>query len=127
MMRLLVVGAGGFVGSVCRYLLSGLAQQLSGTSAFPVGTLTVNVVGCAVIGFLAYIADVHGGLSSLQRLFLLVGVLGGFTTFSAFANESMTLLQDGEQWYSLLNIVGHVVLCLGAVWIGRLAAYALWR
>jgi CrcB protein len=68
MMQLLVVGAGGFVGSVCRYLLSGLAQQLGGTSAFPVGTLTVNIVGCAIVGFLAYVADVHGGLSSLQRL-----------------------------------------------------------
>ena len=127
MIRILVIGVGGFVGSILRYLLSGFVQQLSGSAAFPLGTFAVNVVGCIVIGFLAYVADIHAGLSSLQRAFLIIGVLGGFTTFSAFANESMSLLQDGESWLALLNIVGQVVLCLGAVWLGRYIAYSIWR
>ena len=122
-----LIGTGGFIGSILRYLVSGYAQQLSKSIQFPFGTLVVNLAGCALVGFLAELADHRGVLSGETRAFLIVGLLGGFTTFSAFGNETMNLLRDGELWLAGGNIVGHVFLSLVAVWLGYSAAYLLWK
>lgn len=124
---LFLIGTGGFIGSILRYLVSGYAQQLSKSIQFPFGTLAVNILGCALVGFLAELADQRGAITGETRAFLIVGILGGFTTFSAFGNETMNLLRDGELWLAFGNIIGHIVLGLGAVWLGYSTAYLLWK
>jgi CrcB protein len=124
---LFLIGTGGFIGSILRYLMSGYVQQLSKSIQFPFGTLAVNLVGCVMIGFLAELADQRSVLSAEARAFLMVGLLGGFTTFSAFGNETMNLLRDGELWLAGGNIVGHIFLSLVAVWVGYSTAYLLWK
>lgn len=124
---LFLIGTGGFIGSILRYLVSGYAQQLSKSIQFPFGTLAVNILGCALVGFLAELADQRGVITGETRAFLIVGILGGFTTFSAFGNETMNLLRDGELWLAFGNIIGHTVLGLGAVWLGYSTAYLLWK
>ncbi|MFO0697809.1 MAG: fluoride efflux transporter CrcB [Nitrospira sp.] len=127
MRTLFLIGTGGFIGSILRYLVSGYAQQLSKSIQFPFGTLAVNILGCALVGFLAELADQRGVITGETRAFLIVGILGGFTTFSAFGNETMNLLRDGELWLAFVNIIGHTVLGLGAVWLGYSTAYLLWK
>lgn len=124
---LFLIGTGGFIGSILRYLLSGYAQQLSKSIQFPFGTLVVNIVGCALVGFLAELADHRGVISGEHRAFFMIGLLGGFTTFSTFGNETMNLLRDGELWLACGNVVGHTVLGLAAVWAGYSTAYLLWK
>jgi fluoride exporter len=123
--KILLVGVGGFLGSVARYLLGGYAQQLSGGASFPYGTLAVNVLGCFVIGFLAELAEARGVFSPESRALVFVGLLGGFTTFSAFGNETVNLLRDGQTPLALANVAAHIVIGLGAVWLGRAAAQQL--
>jgi fluoride exporter len=125
--NILLAGVGGFIGSVSRYLLSGYVQQWSRSGNFPYGTLAVNIIGCLVIGFLSQLADARGVLTSESRIFLFVGVLGGFTTFSAFGNETVNLWRGGESLLAFANIAAQVVLGLGAVWLGRILAYSIWR
>lgn len=90
--------------------------------AFPIGTVTVNVLGCLAIGFLGGLLELRQVLDPEHRAFVLIGVLGGFTTFSTFAYETLGLLHAAEFGRSLLNIVGHVLLGIGAAWIGYLCA-----
>jgi len=116
--QILLVGLGGFVGSSARYLLSGLAHRLSPFTGFPVGTLAVNVIGCAIIGLLGGLGDLRQGLGTSERLFLLIGVLGGFTTFSTFAYETMSLAQDSQFARALANLALQVVVGLAAAWLG---------
>lgn len=122
MRTLVLIGTGGFIGSILRYLLSGYVQQLSKGLQFPFGTLAVNVVGCVLVGFLTELADQRNLISDETRGFLIVGILGGFTTFSAFGNETMTLLRSGALWLASANIISHMLLSLIAVWIGYSAA-----
>jgi len=126
-MRVLLVGVGGFVGSVLRYWLSGLAQGTASRSTFPVGTLAVNVVGCVAIGVLAELAEARGFLTPERRALLVVGLLGGFTTFSAFANETVNALRDGSHAVAAANVAFSVGGCLAAVWAGRSLAHLIWR
>ena len=118
---------GGFIGSVLRYLASGAVQQWLQNATFPFGTLAVNTLGCLVIGFLSQLADARGVFTPETRALVFVGVLGGFTTFSTFSNESINLFRDGENVYALINIGIQVVLGLGAVVLGRIAASTIWR
>ena len=127
MMKLLLIGSGGFIGSVLRYLVSGSVQTASQSIAFPYGTLAVNVIGCFFIGFLSELAESRSFLSPDTRAFLIVGILGGFTTFSAFGNETMNLLRDGEQALAMMNVSAQILLGLGAVWLGYTLAYQIWR
>ncbi len=127
MSKLFLIGIGGFIGSVLRYLVSGYVQQITKSVEFPYGTLMVNLIGCGLIGFLSQLADTRGVFTAESRSFVFIGLLGGFTTFSAFGNETMNLLSDGENFFALANIAAHIVLGLGAVWIGRTAAYLIWR
>jgi fluoride exporter len=121
------VGAGGFLGSVLRYFVSGAVQQLSGSLNFPYGTLAVNVIGCLLIGFLSQLVEMRGVLNAEARLLIMTGLLGGFTTFSTWSNETMTLLRDGQVGLALVNVGGSVALGLLAVWAGYTAAYSIWR
>src|SRR5262245_59488098 len=105
--------------------MGGLVQDLSGTNRFPFGTLAVNLIGCLVVGFLSQLAETRGVFTPETRTLVFVGVLGGFTTFSAFGNETINLWREGQSSFALLNITAHLVLCLGAVWLSRAAAYQL--
>ncbi len=126
MNSVLLVGIGGFIGSVMRYLLGGYVQQ-SSKSIFPYGTLTVNVLGCFMIGFLAQLAENRGVFSSEARAFLFIGVLGGFTTFSSFGNETLNLARDGQLLIAFANVGLNVFVGLLAVWLGRTVSYLVWR
>lgn len=119
MIKIFLVGFGGFFGSISRYLAGGLVHKLLDQPYFPYGTLTVNVLGCFVIGVLNGVADTRQLFSPDVRLFLFVGFLGGFTTFSTFGYESYNLLRDGQIGYTASNIVLNVVLGLFAVLIGN--------
>jgi fluoride exporter len=127
MNRLLLVGVGGFTGSVLRYIISGYVQQITKSSSFSYGTIAVNVLGCLIIGILSQLAESYGLLSAETRALLITGFLGGFTTFSTFSNETLNLFRDSESLAAFLNICGHVFLGLGAVWMGRTFALILWR
>jgi len=127
MTRLLLIGVGGFLGSVARYLLSGTVQTLLRSETFPFGTLAVNVLGCFVVGLVSYLADSRGAFTGDTRAFIVVGVLGGFTTFSAFGNETINLVRAAEPGLALTNVLAHVVVALGAVWAGRATAFSIWR
>ena len=121
MTKLLFVAAGGAVGSVIRYSLAGLCQRLA-TTTFPVGTLAVNVLGCLLIGILSAIFAGPVLVRDEYRIAVMVGLLGGFTTFSTYGMETMALANDGSYGRACLNIVVTNSLALGAVWIGYRAA-----
>lgn len=125
--NLLLVGGGGFLGSVARYLLSGWATQMSHAGRFPVGTLVVNVAGCLLIGFVAGIAEHAQVLSASSRLFLVTGILGGFTTYSAFAYETYFLGREHLAMAAVANVGLQLVLGLGAVVVGSWIAVAVSR
>ena len=128
MFRLLMVCAGGFVGTGTRYVLNGWVSRGFGET-FPLGTLTVNVAGSFAIGFV-YIAtgpDSRLIVGATMRQLLVSGLLGGFTTFSAFSNETMNLWREGENLLAFANVAAHLFLCLGAVWISRAVAFQIWR
>jgi len=121
MLKFTLVFLGSGFGGLCRYALSGLVQKLA-NGAFPLGTLVVNVLGCLLMGFLT------GGFSGRllireeYRIALLVGALGGFTTFSSFGIETFALLNDGQYFRGSANITLSVVVGLTAAWLGfRLA------
>jgi CrcB protein len=124
--RIFLAGCGGFIGSVLRYSVSGFVQDASRSIRFPFGTLAVNLIGCFAIGFLSQLAETRGFFSAETRTLVFVGVLGGFTTFSAFGNETMNLWREGESALAVVNIAAHLVLCLGAVWLSRALAYQIW-
>ena len=109
-MQYLSVFFGGGLGAVCRFFLSSLINQKSGI-IFPVGTLSVNVTGSFIMGFLFYLFQ-NVTFSVESRVFLSVGFLGGFTTFSSFSIETINLLRDGEYRLFLYNLVFSNLLCL---------------
>lgn len=115
--NILLIGIGGFIGSVARYFVSLLNLSINFYS-IPVGTLLVNVIGSFIIGFLTGIAEKSTILTAEWRLFLMVGLCGGFTTFSSFANENLVLLHNG-QIFSLLLYTGlSIFIGFLAVWLG---------
>ena len=125
--KLFLAGIGGFIGSVLRYSVSGFVQDLSRSIDFPFGTLAVNLIGCFAIGFLSQLAETRGSFTAETRTLIFIGVLGGFTTFSAFSNETINLWREGESLLTTINVAAHLVLCLGAVWLSRAMAYQIWR
>jgi CrcB protein len=118
---------GGFVGAVLRYAVGGGVQSLTRSISFPHGTIAVNVIGCFLIGGLAYLADTRSLFSANTRIFLFIGVLGAFTTFSTFANETLELIRGNNHGFALLNIAMHFLLCISAVVVGRYATSLVWR
>ncbi len=123
MEKILFIALGGAIGSCARYLVSLGAQRFVGsTDVFPLGTLVVNVLGCFALGLLAATFDHTHRLSESVRIGLMVGVLGGFTTFSTFAMETVDLASEGELGRAGLNIILSNVLGVGAALLGyRLA------
>jgi CrcB protein len=113
-----LVGAGGFIGSILRYGLSGAAQQISGSTTFPYGTLAVNVCGCVAIGVAGGLIDARQLFGPEVRVFLLIGVLGGFTTFSTFGYETIALVRDGDLALAASSVLLHLVRAVGGTWLG---------
>lgn len=127
MINILLVGLGGFIGSVLRYLLGGYVQQTLKSSTFPYGTLAVNLIGCFVIGLLAQYGESRGAFSNESRAFIFIGILGGFTTFSSFGNETINLVRDSFVMNATLNVGANVILGLLAVLLGRTISFWIWR
>ena len=121
LMSYLVVMAGGALGSAARMWLSLFCAVRFGES-FPLGTLAVNALGCFVIGAFSALTGPDSMIqaSPLTRQFVMIGVLGGFTTFSSFGLQTINLMSDGEWLYAALNVVLSVVVCLTFVWLGIL-------
>jgi len=118
MIKILMVGMGGFAGSVCRYMVSELSQKLFQNPFFPYGTLTVNVLGCFLIGLLGGLSEARQLFSPEIRALILIGFLGGFTTFSTFGYEIFTLSRHGQMIPALINLMLHLLLGFSAVWLG---------
>ena len=121
MLNVLLVGVGGSIGAVARYLLGGLVYRYY-RGMFPYGTLAINVLGCLGIGFLMYLVEDKGAVGPGARGFIGGGILGGFTTFSTFGHETMALVRDGSWMAAFGYVAGNVILGLAAVWAGRTLA-----
>ena len=117
MQSFLLVGLGGFLGSVARYKLSDLVLHMTAQGRFPYGTFTVNVLGCLVAGLLAAIAERYEVFGPDTRLFLFTGLLGGFTTFSAFGLETVQLVRRGDLSTAALYAGASVTLGIAAIWL----------
>ena len=121
--KLILAGGGGFVGAVARVALGNVVARHA-PAGFPYATFLVNVTGCLAIGFLAVFTDEKASLGPKARVFLITGVLGGYTTFSAFGYETTLLLRQGSLGGALVNVFGQVLLGLVALWLGAVAARA---
>jgi CrcB protein len=124
MWRVVFIGLAGLVGTLGRYWLSGLAARRFGET-FPVGTLLVNVLGCFLAGFLLYLMQERLLVNQTVRTVVLIGFLGGFTTFSSFGLQTFTLIRDSEFAFAALNIVVSNLVGLLMVWVGYTLARAL--
>jgi CrcB protein len=113
-----MVGSGGFIGALARYGLSGLVHRQVPFATFPYGTMAVNLMGCCAIGVIAGLAESRQLFGPEFRTFALIGVLGGFTTFSTFGYETFAMLRDAEYLRVAANVGVHVVLGLALVWLG---------
>lgn len=121
--KILWVALGGAIGAVSRYLAGGWIHRISGVDQFPIGTFVINFLGCALIGLCAGLPTHE--LSDHSRTFLIVGILGGFTTFSSFGFETWVLMREGAWTLACLNAVGQVVLGLFGVGLGTYLAVRL--
>ncbi|MBC8426022.1 fluoride efflux transporter CrcB [bacterium] len=121
MTRIMAIAAAGALGAVARYGIAGLVHRYAGLR-FPVGTLAVNVLGCFLLGLLASLSLERWSVGPTTRAALLVGLLGAFTTFSAFSYETLVLMREGTIWRAALNVGLSVLLCLAAAWGGVAAA-----
>ena len=117
MQKVLLIGLAGLLGTVGRYALSGVIARRFGET-FPTGTLVVNIIGCFLAGLLFYLLQERDLVSPTTRTVVMIGFLGGFTTFSSFGLQTFTLLRDGEFWFASLNVVGSNLLGLLMVWAG---------
>lgn len=122
---LLLIGIGGFIGAILRYLVSGWIQN--GISYFPLGTLSVNVIGSFFLSVILYLTENKGVFSEETRIFLTIGILGAFTTMSTFSYESFRLLEGKETLYLSINIIATVLLTLFAVLLGKIFVLSVWR
>lgn len=118
MKQALLVGLGGAIGSIARYLLGASLLHRFPHLKFPLGTFTVNFLGCLLIGLIAGYAERRENFSPDIRLFLMTGLCGGFTTFSAFAHENLNLLRRGDSSLAFAYIAASVLLGLAATWLG---------
>ncbi len=116
-MNYLYVFIGGGIGAAARYWLQDIVYRYM-SSGFPYGTLAVNVLGSFAIGFLMSLFEGRFAVSPSMRIFLTIGILGGFTTFSSFSFETIALLRDGSYGLGILNVLFSVITCLVATWIG---------
>jgi CrcB protein len=119
MLKILIVGFGGLIGSASRYWISNLTYRLLG-EGFPYGTLIVNITGCFFIGLLMQLFQERMLVNSDIRNFLTIGILGGFTTFSTFSFETIRLLNEGSFLMGTWNVVCSLIGCLAATWLGMI-------
>ncbi len=119
MKEVIIVGMGGFLGSALRFKVGGWILHHTENWKFPLSTFVVNVIGCLIIGILAGVIEREHGLGAYGRIFLFTGLLGGFTTFSAFGLETMYLIRTSAWHIAVLNVVFSVVCCIGAVFVGE--------
>jgi CrcB protein len=122
--KLLLIGLAGLIGTLSRYWLSGVVARRYGET-FPLGTLVVNLIGCFLVGLLFYLLQERFLVNQTLRTVILIGFLGGFTTFSSFGLQTFTLLQDGEFGLAALNLIASNVVGLFLVWAGYNLAKAL--
>lgn len=113
---------GSGLGGILRYLTSTTMQKLINPGSFPIGTFCVNMIGCLFIGFIAQLSEARAVFSPEVRILLMVGILGGFTTFSSFGYETVQLIRDGELLLALTNAAGQLILGLIMVYIGYVLA-----
>jgi len=121
MSQFIAVGIGGCLGAIARYWLAGLVQRYS-SGEFPFGTLAVNVLGCLILGYVIGLVEYRQLFGPSMRMFLTVGVLGGFTTFSTFGYETFALLRDSQHWLALANVAANTITGVVAVMVGWMAA-----
>lgn len=126
MLNTLLVGIGGLIGSILRYLTVTLVFNLVEYPDFPYGTMIVNLIGCFIIGILSGLAETRDIITPELRVFLFIGILGGFTTFSSFGYDTFGLLRDGSFFYAAINVIIQVFIGLGAVWVGYSLARLIW-
>src|SRR5678815_2228152 len=124
MQRILLIGFAGLAGTLGRYFMSGLVARRFGET-FPVGTIIINVIGCFLAGLLFYVLQERSLVSETVRLAIMVGFLGGFTTFSAYGLQTFTLFRDGEMLLALMNLIVSNLVGLLFVWVGFLLARVL--
>ena len=126
MLNYVLVMLGGALGTGARFWISGLVAERAG-EFFPLGTLVVNITGCLVVGFFAAFTSPEGPVlvSPQSREFFMIGVCGGYTTFSSFSLQTLDLARDGDWGKALLNTALSFGCCLTAVWLGRILALAV--
>jgi CrcB protein len=117
MLHIIYVGVGGFIGAVSRFLISRYLGNL--VPSFPLGTLTVNIIGSFLLGFIIYSVSFGKNISPEMRDLITIGILGGFTTMSTFAYESFKLFELNQMLLFILNITLNLILCIGAVYAGK--------
>ena len=117
MQRIALIGIAGLAGTLARYSLSGVVARRFGET-FPMGTLVVNIVGCFLAGFLFYLMQERFLINEVVRTAIMIGFLGGFTTFSSFGLQTFTLLQDGQVGLATTNVVVSNAVGLFTVWLG---------
>lgn len=122
MNKVMLVGLGGFLGTILRYGIGGLVGRLKAGWTFPLETLLINVAGCVVLGLLAGLGETRGVFSGTTRAFLFVGLLGGFTTFSTFGYETFQLLRDGQWSSAATSTILQFALGIGGIWAGHALA-----
>lgn len=123
MYTILLVGIGGFIGAILRYVIGGWIQN--GFVDFPVGTLTINTVGSFLLGLIMYLSEYQGVFSDQTRIFLTIGILGAFTTLSTFGYESFRLLDESKLALMAINVVSTVLFSMLAVYLGKIVALSV--
>lgn len=119
-----LIGVGGFIGAIMRYIIGGWIQN--GYMYFPAGTLGVNFIGSFLLGFLMYLSEYQGFFTEEGRIFLTIGVLGAFTTMSTFSYESFKLLEQNELWLFGVNVGGTFFLSISAIYLSKLLVIKIW-
>jgi len=120
---LLLVGLGGFIGAILRYVLGGWIQN--SFVNFPVGTLVINITGSFILGLIMYLSEYQGWFSEETRIFLTIGIIGAFTTLSTFGYESFRLLDDSKLMLMAINVVSTVLFSMLAVYLGKIVALSV--
>lgn len=118
MHKFLLIGIGGFLGSILRYITSGLVYRILGKTYFPYGTLVVNLLGCFLVGLLSGLSESRQIFNAEARMLIFVGFLGSFTTFATFGYEVFNLAREGEMLSFSSNLIYHFIFGIGSVWLG---------
>jgi CrcB protein len=125
MKEIVIIGMGGFAGAIARYVLGGAIHEWSGKSVFPWGTIIVNVLGCFCFGLIASLMTERQIIDPALHSMVFIGVLGAFTTFSTFSNDTIRLLDAKVHWLAWANMIVSVLAGFGALLLGKLVGKVL--